>query len=129
MVAGIKDPSEDLGRLLPLPTVILAMILGVFFLWRSIRRPVVQSKSTKTRLPDILAAGYVLVITLVVCFLPLSYADLAEWGIKGRCIIMPCTSVKLEDWDQAFALFAALFFLVYEYGLRFLGFLWLKLTS
>ena len=42
---------------------------------------------------------------------------------------MPCTSVKLEDWAQAFALFAALFFLVYEYGLRFLGFLWLKLTS
>jgi len=70
MVAGIKDPSEDLGRLLPLPIVILAMILGVFFLWRSIRRPVVQSKNTKTRLLDILAAGYVLVITLVVCFLP-----------------------------------------------------------
>ncbi|KAF2821923.1 hypothetical protein CC86DRAFT_410323 [Ophiobolus disseminans] len=36
--------------------------------------------------------------------------------VNRACYLMPCTSVSIRELDQSFALFAALFFLVYEYG-------------
>ena len=40
-----------------------------------------------------------------------------ERGLKGRCLLVPCTPVKTSEFDQAFALFAAIVYFLYEFGM------------
>ena len=42
--------------------------------------------------------------------------EFIEWEMGGKCYVMPCTTVKIAELDQAFALFVALFSVLYEYG-------------
>jgi len=37
-------------------------------------------------------------------------------GLRGRCLLVPCTPVKMSEFDQAFTLFAAIVYFLYEFG-------------
>jgi hypothetical protein len=62
---------------------------------------------------------YFLWMFLVVSIQVVSYLGhglILDASFPMRCSIVPCTSVRIGEWDQAFALFGAGFLFLYEFG-------------
>jgi hypothetical protein len=49
--------------------------------------------------------------------------------LSRRCYIIPCAPQSISEWDQAFALFLALFFFTYEFGPASVRFVWKKIKG
>jgi hypothetical protein len=58
---------------------------------------------------------------LSVAFFP----EVQSW----RCYVIPCAPQLIGEWDQAFALFLALFVFVYEFGVESVRFVWKKINN
>jgi hypothetical protein len=63
---------------------------------------------------------------LVVCF-QVTYWDfelIFDSSFPRRCFVVPCTSLCIREWDQAFALLGALFLFLYEFGPNIIKLVW-----
>ncbi|KAH3957236.1 hypothetical protein HBH70_231450 [Parastagonospora nodorum] len=94
--------------------ILTSVIVAIFWHCSSMR--LLPWQSTQSSLAFALARAFMF-------YSVVGYAGgtVGRMGLKAlpiKCYLIPCTPVQIGDMDQAFALFVALCFLVYEYGAR-----------
>jgi len=112
-IPGVSNPLHTFGDFMFIPILAL-VVIGIIAFGGSGLAPYMYVP--ETHFPSIARNAYALVLFIAGLYVPVSLASLIVWEVGKKCYIMPCTSVKIAEWDQAFALFVALFCLVYEHG-------------